>query len=162
MSEKLIARLEDNTIVEMWKMDSSEYETTEYGSDVMDVTDYEIKGVGMVYHSDTDAFDDPLHGIPSDVDISSLTDRPTPRFDGDTWSVNSRTVTWQSDVMHRVRTERDQKLQETDWTQTPDFPEGDYKTAMATYRQQLRDIPSTYENNPHEVVWPTMPNSYDY
>ena len=40
MSEKLIARLEDNTIVEMWKMDSSEYETTEYGSDVMDVTDY--------------------------------------------------------------------------------------------------------------------------
>ena len=45
------------------------------------------------------------------------------------------------DEMSWMRTIRDQKLVETDWTQGEDVPVG-IKTAYKAYRQELRDIPS--------------------
>lgn len=53
-----------------------------------------------------------------------------------------------------IRAKRNGLLSETDYTQMPDWP-GD-KTAWATYRQTLRDIPQTY-SAPEDVIWPTAP-----
>jgi len=53
-----------------------------------------------------------------------------------------------------VRTERDVKLAETDWTQVADAPVD--KEEWATYRQALRDVPSQDEF-PVTIVWPQNP-----
>lgn len=53
-----------------------------------------------------------------------------------------------------IRTERDAKLTESDWTQVADAPVD--QAAWATYRQALRDIPSQ-AGFPNEVTWPTEP-----
>jgi hypothetical protein len=54
-----------------------------------------------------------------------------------------------------VRTQRDDKLKETDWTQVADAPVD--KTAWATYRQALRDL--TKANGfPWDIEWPNDPN----
>ena len=53
-----------------------------------------------------------------------------------------------------VRTSRNDKLKESDWTQIADAT-GD-KAAWATYRQALRDITAT-EGFPWTVTWPDAP-----
>lgn len=53
-----------------------------------------------------------------------------------------------------VRTERDTKLTESDWTQVVDAPVD--QAAWATYRQALRDIPSQ-TGFPNTVNWPVEP-----
>ena len=57
-----------------------------------------------------------------------------------------------------VRAERDKKLTDTDWTQMADSPLSDSdKTAWATYRQSLRDLP-TASGFPHTMTWPEEPS----
>jgi len=53
-----------------------------------------------------------------------------------------------------VRTKRDSRLAESDWTQVADAPVD--KTAWATYRQALRDIPSQ-AGFPNTITWPVEP-----
>jgi hypothetical protein len=53
-----------------------------------------------------------------------------------------------------IRTERDAKLTDSDWTQVADAPVD--KTAWEIYRQSLRDVPSQ-SGFPNEVTWPTEP-----
>lgn len=53
-----------------------------------------------------------------------------------------------------IRSLRDAKLTKSDWTQVADAPVD--KTAWATYRQSLRDVPSQ-SGFPNEVTWPTEP-----
>jgi|TARA_R100000479_G_C6245930_1_gene150601 hypothetical protein len=53
-----------------------------------------------------------------------------------------------------VRTERNKKLADSDWTQLADS--GADATAWATYRQSLRDLPAS-DGFPHNVTWPTAP-----
>jgi hypothetical protein len=53
-----------------------------------------------------------------------------------------------------VRTTRNTKLAETDWTQVADAQVD--KAVWATYRQALRDIPAQ-EGFPWDVTWPEMP-----
>lgn len=53
-----------------------------------------------------------------------------------------------------VRAERNRKLADSDWTQLADS--GADATAWATYRQSLRDLPSS-DGFPHDVTWPTAP-----
>jgi len=53
-----------------------------------------------------------------------------------------------------IRTERDGKLKETDWTQVADAPVD--KAEWATYRQALRDV-TAQSGFPWEVTWPTQP-----
>ena len=56
-----------------------------------------------------------------------------------------------------IRAERDERLAACDWTQIADSPLSDSdKTAWATYRQTLRDLPSS-DGFPHDVTWPTAP-----
>jgi hypothetical protein len=49
-----------------------------------------------------------------------------------------------------VRTQRNQLLAQSDWTQLADTPVD--KTSWATYRQELRDI--TAQPDPFNIVWP--------
>ena len=56
-----------------------------------------------------------------------------------------------------VRSERDNKLRHTDWTQIADAALGSHTAEeWATYRQELRDLPSKH-SKVSEVVWPTPP-----
>lgn len=61
----------------------------------------------------------------------------------------------------RLRAERDAKLKESDWiVAVPDAPFTDtQKSAWITYRQALRDFPSTFTTSVPEngVVWPAPP-----
>lgn len=65
-----------------------------------------------------------------------------------------------------VRTERNQRLVDCDWTQFPDSPLIDsQKTEWASYRQSLRDIttdlviPTNSKGYPimSSIEWPTEP-----
>ena len=56
----------------------------------------------------------------------------------------------------RIRNKRNYLLSESDWTQVADAP-GD-KAAWATYRQALRDLPST-GTDPEALTWPTSPDA---
>ena len=58
-------------------------------------------------------------------------------------------ITWE-----QIRSKRNNLLALSDYTQMADWP-GD-KTAWATYRQTLRDLPQTY-TNAADVVWPSKP-----
>ena len=53
-----------------------------------------------------------------------------------------------------VRKSRTEKLKDCDWTQIADSTAD--KTAWATYRQALRDVPSQV-GFPWEITWPTQP-----
>lgn len=52
------------------------------------------------------------------------------------------------------RKERDLLLSESDWTQLADAQVD--KSAWATYRQLLRDVPSQ-SGFPFNITWPTQP-----
>lgn len=53
-----------------------------------------------------------------------------------------------------IRTERNAKLAESDWTQVADAPVD--QAAWVTYRQALRDI-TNQESFPTNVAWPVRP-----
>ena len=61
-----------------------------------------------------------------------------------------------SEAWQRLKTNRDLKLQSSDWTQVPDAPVD--QAAWAAYRQELRDLPANTED-PNKVVWPKPPTS---
>jgi len=71
--------------------------------------------------------------------------------------------------INEVRQERNKRLAETDYIHMPDVNiSEEYKTAMNTYRQQLRDIPTIteewlvdkdlYSVSVWGVPWPGKPN----
>jgi hypothetical protein len=53
-----------------------------------------------------------------------------------------------------VRAERYELLETSDWTQVDDSPVD--KSAWASYRQLLRDVPSQ-EGFPNTIIWPEKP-----
>lgn len=53
-----------------------------------------------------------------------------------------------------MRAERNRRIAECDWTQLADSPVD--KQAWATYRQSLRDLP-TSEGFPWQITWPKTP-----
>jgi hypothetical protein len=55
----------------------------------------------------------------------------------------------------RLRYWRDIELARTDWTQVADAPVD--KTAWATYRQALRDLPAS-NTDPRKIELPSVPN----
>lgn len=67
-----------------------------------------------------------------------------------------------TEVLRQVRNRRNDQLGQTDWTQMPDSPLSTVdKEAWATYRQSLRDLPSTVNNtvtNISDVTFPNPPN----
>ncbi len=62
--------------------------------------------------------------------------------------------------MSHLRTERDEKLIASDWTQAPDYPvplADDKKSQWTIHRQSLRDLPATVDISMWPDVWPTEP-----
>ena len=58
-----------------------------------------------------------------------------------------------------IRAQRNARLAATDWTQGADSPlSSSKKTAWATYRQELRDYPSTASKVSELGAWPTEPS----
>ncbi len=58
----------------------------------------------------------------------------------------------------QVRMTRLGLLQESDWTQSEDSPlTAEKKTEWKTYRQALRDLPSTQFTHLDQVTWPETP-----
>lgn len=57
--------------------------------------------------------------------------------------------------LKKLRVERNQKLLETDWTQSKDMPD-EISNKWVSYRQELRDITKKYQSIDN-VVWPTKP-----
>ena len=55
-----------------------------------------------------------------------------------------------------MKTKRNLLLQDADWTQMRDVDLSN-NTAWVSYRQDLRDIPQTYANDPRLIVWPVKP-----
>jgi len=58
-------------------------------------------------------------------------------------------------ALNVLRKIRNQKIAETDWRATIDYP-GDDQAAWLEYRQALRDITNTYTSLDN-VVWPAPP-----
>lgn len=58
-------------------------------------------------------------------------------------------------VADRIRTVRNSRLQESDWTQAADIPQPT-REKWAIYRQALRDIPQQ-SGFPDNVQWPVQP-----
>ena len=87
---------------------------------------------GLVFHDDGP--------VPSQAELDAL------------WPSVRDATAWD-----RVRCERDRLLAACDWTQVADAPlTAAQKTAWKAYRQELRDIPQTFDD-PDAVVWPTEP-----
>ena len=56
-----------------------------------------------------------------------------------------------------LKNNRNGYLRDSDWTQGTDAPlTVEQKTAWATYRQELRDLPDNTED-PRNITWPTKP-----
>ena len=56
--------------------------------------------------------------------------------------------------MQTLRSQRDELLAQSDWTQVADAPVD--AAAWATYRQALRDLPAN-TTDPRNPTWPTKP-----
>ena len=61
-----------------------------------------------------------------------------------------------AEPLRLLRLERDQLLSQSDWRDLPSYP-GSNQEAWRTYRQQLRDLPST--TDPSNPTWPTAPEN---
>jgi len=75
-----------------------------------------------------------------------------------TFDYTSKTWVAQPDAQSQtIISQRNKLLYESDWTQIPNNPlTTEQQTAWATYRQELRDIPSQ-SGYPFNVIWPTPP-----
>lgn len=56
---------------------------------------------------------------------------------------------------NKLRNERNELLEKSDWTQVPDAPVD--ASVWAVYRQALRDLPNNTDD-PRNPVWPTKPS----
>jgi hypothetical protein len=110
--------------------------------------------------------------IPADTlaeyDVYEVTETQPPSYDGVTQSLSQAaelvdgawTQVWtvtplpQDQAEENVRSQRNDLLTRSDWTQVADAPVD--KQAWADYRQALRDIPSQ-PGFPYSVVWPSEP-----
>jgi hypothetical protein len=59
-----------------------------------------------------------------------------------------------------IRQKRDEKLKQSDYSQLVDvvLPGTSVLTDWQGYRQDLRDLPSTYASDSDSVVWPVEPS----
>ena len=74
--------------------------------------------------------------------------------------VNGEAIIRTDNILEILRNKRNELLTQSDWTQVNDSPLSDFKKQeWATYRQSLRDLPSTNQsvNNIADVIFPSMP-----
>lgn len=104
------------------------------------------------------------HHIESDCNVVTQIIRMKMNFVGDKvecfYTIENKTENeieaTQQLLLHSIRTERDEKLLKSDWTQLPTAPlTTEKKIEWENYRQELRDFPTTVQLD--NVVWPTKP-----
>jgi hypothetical protein len=74
---------------------------------------------------------------------------------------NNQAVARTEPITELIRQKRNDLLIASDWTQVNDSPLSDTKKEeWSTYRQELRDLPSSYQSttNFDDVVFPTQPD----
>ena len=74
--------------------------------------------------------------------------------------IDGEAVVRTDNTLEILRNKRNELLKQSDWTQVNDSPLSDSKKQeWATYRQSLRDLPSTNQsvNNIADVIFPSMP-----
>ena len=79
-------------------------------------------------------------------------------FTGDDTAKDARIL---AEEWTRIRAERDRLLTSSDWTQGGDTPlASDKKTAWATYRTKLRDVPKDQKDKTTyaSITWPSEPS----
>ena len=79
-------------------------------------------------------------------------DKKTLTYDSDTATSNKITGAWSI-----LRRQRDNKIADSDWMANSDVTMSD---AWKTYRQELRDLPSKYNDTTVQetITWPTEPS----
>ena len=110
--------------------------------------------------------------IPAEVDSDDLMVTGWYDTDDDTWKIRDKCPSlyhvwvdkaWAFDsesFFEILRSERNEKLYSSDWTQLVDSPLPDSDKALwVTYRAALRDVPSTNASitSLDDVVWPAEP-----
>lgn len=143
-----IALLDDQTILQV-----GHYKT------LFPATSFPVSGPSAEFLADNNA-KEVNNYLSFDHETEKLEDCP-PYINGDVVSTVHVVPLTQWELDKRVesrwaaiRSQRNQLLQESDWTQLPDSPVD--KTVWATYRQELRDI--TDQEDPFSIVWPVDPN----
>ena len=105
-------------------------------------------------YSDINAFQIDTEGT-SDVELKDGTHREPTQAEidalSDKWDTTEAAIVDEENAyinsLDRVRESRTFFLRQTDWSVLPDSPLSDTdKTSYETYRQELRDIPSTYSS----------------
>jgi len=91
--------------------------------------------------------------VPDDV-VCGMIQKPDGTF--------TNPVPTQSQLMDRVRFQRNQLLAQSDWRMVSDYP-GSNQSEWQTYRQALRDITTQTpsldaDGNLTGILWPTPPN----
>ncbi len=88
-----------------------------------------------------------------DLDVSNINAK---QINLETLQVEDKVIT--VNVMEYLRVRRGHELSACDWTQGVDSPlSSSKKTEWATYRQALRDLPTTTYSAIDDIVWPTKP-----
>ena len=74
-------------------------------------------------------------------------------WDGENYFIRPHNSQELEDQWKIIRTQRDQLLKDSDWTQISDYNlELENKEQWATYRQELRDLPEV-QSNPFDILW---------
>jgi len=77
------------------------------------------------------------------------------------WTKRNKTQSEINDEASVARAKRNQLLKDSDWTQMADSPlTSAEKTAWATYRTNLRNVPSQTDF-PTSITWPSEPSDDD-
>jgi len=123
-----------------------------------------------VYNSDTQYVGNPIHNIVDDNVVETyqiINIEFSPVIEQSIEELQSIKLQQHNSAMETLRNKRNVLLQETDYTQLADVIKinGTELTQLfEEYRQQLRDLPNSYENDSEfidesTVVYPTKPGS---
>lgn len=118
---------------------------------------YEIKSNGFIGATKEI---DPREGVTAGWTYTPPPDDGCYRWEAGAWipgiePISYDTTVSSDQVSSDVRTERNTRLADTDWTQARDVPEA-IAAKWAPYRQALRDIPEQ-SGFPFFVEWPEKP-----
>ena len=143
-------------------------------NDVVDTFPYRVVDL-KADNPNTSFPSNPSDALLAEWDVFPVTEAAKPSYDDDQtvdrnstpvlvngawivgWTVRDLTQAEIDDLADSFREARNQKLDNSDWTQIGDSPLSDSdKTAWQTYRQDLRDIPDQ-AGFPTTITWPTEP-----
>lgn len=162
------AKIEEAPVERFYPEDDVVYESNESGSGFLSKKIYHYHPKTKIFFSEDEADESPLEPGKLLVPAHATTVAPPATgedevavFDGSGWIISPKTETEielpESDPWELVRKIRNQKLNDSDWTQLLDSPLSETeRLTWAEYRAKLRDIPQNFDS-PDKIVWPKEP-----